>query len=139
MIKKIRVKDLEFARRLRNKNREHFFNKKKISKLDQLVWFTDLQLCKEYDFYIIYDNNFDPRRVGTISAHLSKSSMKLEVGNIIIDKKYRKKGYFREALASLLELYPQCKAFLKVIPSNKIAIKAYEAIGFKEKERTLWI
>ena len=134
MLRKITKEDLEFARKLRNANRDYFFDSYKIDRETHLAWFTASQLDPDFEFYIIWDGK---KRVGTISAHSTMETV--EVGNIIIDKKYRKKGYFKKAIKELLNIYQDKQAFLKVIPTNKTAIKAYEAIGFKEKERILWM
>jgi RimJ/RimL family protein N-acetyltransferase len=134
MLRKITKEDLPFARKLRNDNKEYFFDPFKIDKQTHLAWFTASQLDPDFEFYIIWEGK---KRVGTISAHATMELV--EIGNIIIDKKYRKKGYFAKALEEILGLYSDKLAFLKVIPSNKTAIKAYKALGFQEKERTLWI
>ena len=135
MLRKITEKDLEFARELRNSNRECFFNQRVVKKKDQKKWFEIIQQFDNYHFYIIWS---DKTKVGTISCRESEKGNMVEVGNIIIDKKYRKKGYLKQAIDEVEKLYPGRKIFLKVIPANTTAIIAYEALGFKEKERILW-
>ena len=136
MIKLITEKDLEFARQLRNSNRECFFNTRIVKKNDQKKWFEIIQKFEKYHFYIIWDKK---TKVGTISSRESKNGFMIEIGNVIIHKKHRKKGYLKVTIKELQDIYIGKKIFLKVIPSNKIAIKVYEALGFKEKERILWI
>ena len=130
-LKPITEKDLDFARKLRNDNREYFFNQEIIRPLAQLNWFMGILGTLDYWFYIIWDK----KRVGTISYKLKDGIG--EVGNVVIDKKYRKKGYLKLAFEELLKLHKE-KMCLKVIPTNINAILAYEALGFKEKERILW-
>ena len=134
MIKKITREDLEFARKLRNKNRDYFFDPRKINKIIHEAWFEVMQKDPDMEFFIIWE---DGKRVGTISAHETMDNV--EIGNIIIDKKHRRKGYFKQALAELLIFHPGKSPFLEVKPENKAAIKAYESIGFRERKRTLWI
>ena len=60
------------------------------------------------------------------------------VWRLMIDKKYQKKGYGREALRLALEFvrtFPSGKAdyvSLSYEPENKIAAKLYHSFGFKE-------
>lgn len=134
MIKKITAKDLEYARKLRNKNTEYFFDDRKINRVTHEDWFEAMQRDPDMEFFIIWE---DDKRVGTISAHETMDNV--EIGNIVIEKKHRRKGYFKKAIYELLDLYQGKSPFLEVIPSNKSAIKAYGAIGFKERKRLLWM
>ena len=136
-LKEITLDDLEFARKLRNKFKNCFFNQKEIDEETHLDWFNKIQTNNRFRFFIIW---LDKERIGTISlTDLEKDS---EIGNVIIDKKYQGKGYLRQAIDKLLEKFKndyRQTFFVKVIPSNQNAILAYQALGFKEKKRTLWI
>jgi len=113
-LKLIKLSDLEFARKLRNSNRENFYDTKEISKQDMANWFHELN----YWFYIIWLGN---KRIGTIGIKGD------ELHNVLIDKKYRKHGYFRQALKTLTKKDYR----LEVKSDNEEAIKAYKKIGFK--------
>ncbi len=137
MLKKIIKKDLEYARKLRNKNSESFFDPRKINKITHDDWFEVMQKDPDSEFYIIYDSDDDFKtKVGTISAHETMDNV--EIGNIIIEKKHRRKGYCKNAIFELLELYPGKQLFVEIFPNKKMT-SIYEAIGFKEKRRTLWM
>ena len=127
-LKKITTGDLNFARELRNKNRKYFFYDKEINKIEHEKWFKKIHKDKSLWFYIIFLGKI---RIGTISYK------KGEIGNVIIDKKYRHKGYLRKTIDILLEKYKGI-VYLKVKHSNTKAIKAYKALGFSEKEIILW-
>ena len=122
------TEDLDFTWRLRNENRKYFFHNKIISRTKHWEWFMEMQEDKKLWFYIIWLGKI---RIGTISYK------EKEIGNIIIDKKYRRKGYLRKAISLLLKKH-KGEAFLKVLPNNMGAIKAYKALGFREKETILW-
>jgi len=138
-LREITAGDLEFARKLRNKFRRYFFNSKKISEKTHLDWFNKTQLISIQDFwfFIIW---LDKERIGTIS--ITEKPEGTEIGNVIIDKKYQDKGYLRQTMEEVFKLldkwFINSKPFVKVLPTNTKAIAVYEALGFKEKERTLW-
>lgn len=134
-LKEITIDDLEFARKLRNNNRQYFFNSKEIDEETHLDWFNKVQLDNHFWFFIIW---LDKERIGTISV--KEEFEGTEIGNVIIDKKYREKGYLKQVIEEINKLLDKLDKpfYVKVIPSNTIAIVAYEAIGFKEKERILW-
>jgi len=127
-LKEISADDLEFARDLRNANRKYFFNDKEIDAFQHWEWFKKIHKDKSLWFYIIWSGKI---RIGTISYREG------EIGNVIIDKKYRRKGHLREAIDILLEKHKGI-VYLKVKPSNTKAIKAYKSLGFSEKETILW-
>ena len=109
MLRKITEKDLTFARRLRNKNRNYFFDSRKVDELTHHAWFTASQLDPDFHFYIIWEKE---DRVGTISAH--DNGEVIEIGNVLIDENHRKKGYCRKAIRELLELHRRRALLLSI-------------------------
>jgi ribosomal protein S18 acetylase RimI-like enzyme len=130
----ITEQDLEFVRKLRNENRKYFFNGKLITRKEHQEWFNRIRQEKEFCFYVIWwDSSI---RVGTISYGMQGNIA--EIGNVIVDKRFRLKGVLRKTMTELFKKHPCKKVFLRVMPNNKNAIAAYMAIGFKEKARILW-
>ena len=124
-LKQITEDDLEFARRLRNSNRQYFFNTRYVTRKEHLAWFKSTKKGLYARFYIIWD---DKKRVGTISIKRN------EIGNVLIEEKSRGKGFLRKVLGKI-QVKNVC---VKVRPDNEVGIAIYKALGFKEKERILW-
>jgi predicted GNAT family N-acyltransferase len=104
-----------------------------ITPSQQQEWYYNiLNDVEEYYFYIIWEKD---KRIGTISARVGEV---IEIGNVLIDKQYRKMGYCREAIRELLELHPGKDAFVEIFPNDKIT-SIYKSIGFIERKWTLWI
>lgn len=115
-IRPIEKSDLEWARELRNSNRKHFFDSRYISKTQHRLWFNKLS----HPFFVI---ELDGKQVGTIGVHGG------EIHNILIDKKYRRKGVFTQVLALVEKIYG-IPLFLEVQPDNHAAIRVYKRLGF---------
>lgn len=112
--------DLEWARKLRNKNREHFFDNSLISKEQQEKWYKTLA----YPFFVV---EYRRKMVGTIAIRGSLGQF--EIHNVLIDEKYRKKGLLRQAI-SILEKKYGTPLYVDVQVKNKSAINAYKELGF---------
>lgn len=132
-LKQITIEDLEFARRLRNKNRRYFFNSNYITQEENQAWFRKILQDNLFVFYIIW---LEKRRIGTVSYKMNRNHA--EIGNVLISNTYRGKGYFHKTMEVLLSLYPRRDVFVKVQPENSNAINVYLSLGFKERERILW-
>ena len=115
-LKSITLHDLLFAHKIRNICRESFFNQKKVNFPETVDWFRNLKTS----FFIIL---LDGERVGTISVKDN------EVGNVAILPKYRRKGILTQTM-EIIEKRFGSNLCLEVRPENKIAIKAYEKLGF---------
>lgn len=114
--------DLETVRELRNRNREWFFDEREITATQQAAWFASLRE-KPIRFYVIEE---DGAVVGTISVAESEDGM--ELGNLIVDDRYRGRGLMAEAVAEL------CRApgtyFARVKPGNEASAHVFERAGF---------
>src|SRR3990167_10459227 len=116
ILEKITKKDLEFARKLRNKNRKYFLDQRYIVRAVHVQWFKKLN----YPFYIIWVNK---ERVGTIGLkpYNNKSN---EITNVLIDEKYRHQGILAEVLRKFKHV-----DYLEVRVDNEQAIEAYKKLG----------
>ena len=128
-LKPIDDDNMEFARKLRNKNRGYFWDKRIITPKRHERWYRSVKNTEGYYFYIIYLKDVP---IGTISWQGKRT------GNAIIDKKYRHKGYFAEAVKELKLLHPG-PMFVIVKPNHKIKLKIYKKLGFKTKMTCLFM
>ena len=79
------------------------------------------------EIYGYYDNN---NLVGFI--HIIKAVDSIDVINIVVDEKYRRKGIASKLLSSIFNKYDNDYSyFLEVRESNKAATKLYNKNGFK--------
>ena len=111
----ITTKDLEWARRIRNNNRQYFFDQEIITKKKMDKWFLE----HTSKFFIIW---VDKKRIGTISVNTK------ELGNVLILPEYRKKGIFTKVMQIVKSNY--YVLYLHVKSDNLEAIKAYKKVGF---------
>lgn len=107
----ITKKDIEWARKLRNTNRQYFINQRTITRKQQEEWFKSVK-----NFFIIWVGN---KRVGTISINDG------EIGNVFIIEEYRGQGIFKKAT----ELLGGTR--LEIRANNKHALRVYKKLGFK--------
>jgi RimJ/RimL family protein N-acetyltransferase len=128
-LEQITRKHLEFVRKLRNENRQWFFNKRIISKAQQLEWYKHL----DHNFSIIL---LDGVPIGTISEHhvhnveiLHRTYVGIyEIGNLMLDKKHQGKGYMTEAIRQMTKRGGFFVAFVK--PENSASLKVFERAEF---------
>lgn len=80
----------------------------------------------------IYNENI---MVGFIMYGLDPSDNEYWISRLLIDKKYQKEGYGKQAMVKILslinEFYHPKKVLTSFEPENKIAEKLYLSIGFK--------
>lgn len=119
-LRNINKNDLEWARRLRNKNRKYFFDDRSISQAQQKKWFQTLS----YSFFVI---EYNGKPAGTIAIRSSHGQH--EVHNVLIDEKYRKKGILKQAIAVIVHMYGT-PLYVDVQIRNKNAVRAYAKLGF---------
>lgn len=122
----ITVDDLEWARDLRNDNKQYFFNNTIVTEKDHDDWFIWFSSQDQVEFFVIWVDN---QRAGTISVERAGGFLKL--GNIIIAESFRHQGIFRKVLEKLRLEYGTRKFELEVRADNEQAIEAYTALGFK--------
>lgn len=120
-LRKITFNDLEWLRKLRNKNREFFFDNRMISKNQQEQWYKKLT----YPFFVI---EYKKVSVGTIG--IKKIFNQWEIHNVIVDQKYRRKGIFTKVLKLLENKYGK-PLVVNVRIDNTYAIAVYKKLGFR--------
>ncbi len=125
MDRKVRLRfiakdDLEWARKLRNDNRNFFFDSNVVTQSAQEAWFHGLS----YPFYVL---EYGGERAGTVAVKSVNNGH--EIHNILIDKRYRNKGLLRQAMEQLEKLYGT-PLYLDVLSQNLNAIRAYKRLGF---------
>lgn len=114
--------DLEVVRQLRNANRAAFFHSDVISVEEQRRWYTRLQALP-LRFFVIEE---DDHVIGTIS--ISASGSPKEIGNIIIDEAYRRRGLMRRAIE---ELTADAGDYIcRVRPENEASLITLSRSGF---------
>lgn len=96
-LRSIEETDISLLRLWKNKNRKIFFHKSIISKKDQLEWYKGYTKREDDYIFIIEKSNVS---VGCIGFR--KLSDCIDLYNLIIDSKFKKCGYMREALNLLL-------------------------------------
>lgn len=121
-IRLIEEGDLDVVRELRNRNREWFFDDREITAAQQAAWFESLR-GKSVRFYVIEHAG---AVIGTIS--IDQGEVGMEVGNLILDPRYRGQGLMAEAVAEL------CRApgtyYARVKPGNDASVNVFERAGF---------
>lgn len=117
--------DLETVRRLRNANREWFFDEREVSEAEQAAWFDSLS-SRPVDFYVIEDAR---QIVGTIS--LTRRDTEIEIGNLLLDPTARRRGLMRRAVSQLIAT-PGCYV-ARVKPGNDRSLRVFRIAGFAER------
>lgn len=126
--------DLDFARRLRNENRQYFFDDSYISRHDQLKWFENYQK-KTDDFMFVLENNRVRVGIGAI-YHIDWIKKSAEIGRFVIDKKFRNQGFGKELIKKIEKLaggeMNLNKLILEVLHQNHSAISLYKKMGYTQ-------
>ncbi len=92
----------------------------------------------ESDLLMVIESEYDHRFIGTIGLHeLDLHNDNLRLGIIIFNKYFWRQGYAREALNLLLDFafngLGMNKVYLNPRADNKIAIRIYKKLGFKQE------
>ena len=119
--------DLETIRLLRNSYRKFFFYDAEITPAQQAAWFKTLQI-NPIHFYVIEDGG---AVVGTISTNTYPEG--IEIGNLLLDKAARGKGYMRDAVRQLTARPGHY--FAKVKSGNTPSIAVFTDTGFTVASR----
>lgn len=98
------VDDIEFAREMRNINRDSFIDNRIISREQQAAWYKDLKQKPHIDFRIIW---FNGMRVGTMSVTTHRDGSR-EIGNGTVHQAFRGKGIATAAESKLLDPTAKC-------------------------------
>ncbi|MCT4599205.1 MAG: GNAT family N-acetyltransferase [Vallitalea sp.] len=87
----------------------------------------------------IYDND---TMVGFVMYEIDDEDDDMGMCRLMIDKKYQKKGYGREAILKLLDFikdkYGSVPFYTSFEPENVVADKLYESIGFEKTGEILY-
>lgn len=121
----IRENDIEDLRCWKNKYSQFFFDKKKITKANQKIWFDSYSKNPHNRMYILCLNE---KNIGCLGIYDRKDHY--ELYNVITgDLSFRSTGLLSAALQELLKSLDK-KIFVKVLDINP-AIVWYEKNGFK--------
>lgn len=127
--------ELEFARELRNANREYFFDHAEITPDQMMDFYGSYKGDVTYHKFLIIMKDETP--IGTISYKLpGEPEDPAIIGNVLIASEYRGLGYGSEAVRLALNNIAACGrqyTRLEVIPGNSKAIEFYKKLGFYEK------
>ncbi len=132
ILREITSKDALTLLNLRNKYRKHFFDSKKISLEEQKKWLDNYFKKTNDKMFIIYHKNIP---IGTIALYdITKDKRKAQIGRLIIDKPYQKKGLAKNAVLTLtshaLKKLKLKKIYLWTLGENLPAINLYGRCGF---------
>ena len=124
--------DMGFLRKLRNENREWFFDSKELTKQDQLKWFH--RYVNDW-WDVMFVISIDGTDIGTAALYgIDMNKKEAEVGRIIIAKDHRRKGYARTALKLLIDhgrqLFGIERFRLSFTLENMAAFNLYRKLGF---------
>lgn len=123
---KLKECHIEPLRKLRNENREWFFNNQIVTAEQQKVWYDYIIVNKKTKFYIIEDKD---RVIGALS--LTKTKEGIEVGNIILDEDYRGKGIMTKAIGKLVK-NKKHKFYARILLDNLSSQNLFSRCGFKK-------
>jgi ribosomal protein S18 acetylase RimI-like enzyme len=123
-------KDLEWVRQLRNRNCRYFFHNEKVSPEEQKKWYKNLTGY----FFVILKHG---QRIGTVSVRYNETLKCNEIGNFLLDTKYRSVGIGKKVYEQLKKHFGN-KFFLQVRYDNTDAVRIYKAMGFVPERVVMW-
>jgi len=130
-------KDLEFIRRLRNENRQHFLDSNYISKQDQQRWYKSYLLRTDDQMFVLEENGVSVGCGALYNIDIDKK--KAEVGRFVIDVSHRGKGYggilIRLIEEMALSKFEIKELYLEALAANIPAISLYKRMGYKKVGR----
>ena len=129
--------DVGFLLQLRNENHEWFFGSKEIERQEHLEWF---RRYVEDWWDVMFVISADGTDIGTIALYdIDTRRKEAEVGRIIIDKAYRRKGYAAASLKLVIdhgqELFGIEHFRLSFTLGNVAALNLYKKLGFTIRKR----
>jgi RimJ/RimL family protein N-acetyltransferase len=128
-LRPLEERDLEFVRELRNRNREWFFDDQEITADAQRRWFDSLK-DRPIRFYVIEEEAI---AVGTVS--LKDTPEGLEVGNFLLDDRYRGRDLMRQAVEQLTATPGRYVSHVKA--GNERSLRVLQKTGFTLASKTL--
>ncbi|MHC1682479.1 MAG: GNAT family N-acetyltransferase [Clostridiaceae bacterium] len=133
----LKSEHIEQVRKLRNYWNQlgRFIDSNMISTDQQKKWYESYKLKKDDLMYVIFYHGFF---VGTIAVYnINPSNRSCEFGRLMIIPEYCNKNIAFNSSITLLDWgIKELKIkyfYLEVFLENKVAIKLYKSIGFKEK------
>lgn len=123
-IKKLKQEYLEPLRKLRNSNREWFFNKDFVTPEKQQEWYESISRTKKIRFYIIEIEN---QVVGSLS--LTKTREGVEIGNILLDDTFRGQGIMTKVIQKLIK-NKKNKFYARILLENLNSQNLFKRCGF---------
>jgi len=123
-IKKLKKEHLDALRQMRNKSRQWFFNKDEITPDQQRAWYASICNNPKVRFYII---EIDDEVAGSLS--LTKTKEGIEVGNVLLDDRFRGQGIMTKAIRKLTK--SKNKDFCaRILLENIDSQNLFERCGF---------
>ena len=123
----IREDDLEFLRRLRNGEREWFFDSSEISAEGQRAWHASLARHPETHWYMVRAGNAP---AGCFSIRVGGDG-RAEVRGILLSPEFRGQGVMTTAIrAAMAELGPHLRYFAEILPANAASLNLFARLGF---------
>ncbi|MDB5384768.1 MAG: Acetyltransferase domain [Planctomycetaceae bacterium] len=117
--------DIEFARIMRNENRNSFVDNREVSPAEQAEWFAGLADKPHVDFRIIW---LDGIRIGTMSV-TKHTDGSLEIGNGTVLDEYRGRGIATAAESMLAD--PRVRCWGTFFEDNPAAAVVMRRAGFE--------
>lgn len=124
-LKPITQDDIEFARVMRNLNRDSFIDSREVSPEQQEVWFAALQQKPHIDFRIVW---LEGVRVGTMSVTTHPDGSR-EIGNGTVHDDYRGRGIATAAETALSD--PNVRCWGTYFDDNPAAAIVMRRSGFE--------
>lgn len=124
-LRPITADDIEFARMMRNANRDSFIDNREVSAEQQAEWFAALQNKPHVDFRIIW---LDGVRVGTMSATTHPDGSR-EIGNGTVHDDYRGRGIATATESALAD--PNVRCWGTYFADNPAAAVVMKRSGFE--------
>lgn len=123
-IKKLKKEHLDALRQMRNKNRQWFFDKNEITPGQQQAWYESICNSTKVRFYIIEIEN---EVAGSLS--LTKTKEGIEIGNVLLDDRFRGQGIMTKAIGKLIK--NKNKVFCaRILLENIDSQNLFERCGF---------
>lgn len=132
----ISANNLEFARKVRNQNRQYFIDSSYISKTDHQNWFENY-LAAENDYMYILTANGTKIAIAAI-YNIDYHKKTAEIGRFAINQKFKHKGFGKILIRKIEDIafhrLGLMNLKLKVLANNKAALSLYGKMGFKRNQ-----
>jgi RimJ/RimL family protein N-acetyltransferase len=123
----IRHDDLEFLRRLRNQERDWFFDRTEITTEAQQVWHANLAKNPDTHWYMV---RADDAPAGCFSIKVSGDG-RAELRCILLSPEFRGQGVMTRAIQRAMEeLGHHLRYFAEILPNNEASLSLFSRLGF---------